>query len=104
MNTNTDFWNRVIADFDNADTWMLCEASPSFETAFDEHHTRLTDLAQRFLDSDDGAPHRATFAVGRLFLFRSRDNDNVAPRTQHRAVRKAFLNWALKNDNDDTTP
>lgn len=102
---NTDFWKRVLADYTREDNplYFICSVSPSFETAFNRRYNVIRSLAQRFLDSDAGAAHRTVFTVGTLYLFRSLDPDNLGTRTQHYEVRAAFLNWALKNANDDTT-
>jgi hypothetical protein len=101
----TDFWTRVLAEYDagDPDEWALCSSSPTFRAAYhadvpcDELHT----LAGQFLANTDAGQR---FQRGHIYLFtriqRSDAIDDDERCAQQRAVRRDFLLWAVDNDTD----
>jgi len=103
----TDFWIRVLAEYDAASdttTWSICSRSETFyETYnFTGGYKATQTLAKQFL-SDTAAGERFTLGITYLFLLRPEYygdfEDNLRQRV---AVRRDFLLWARDNDTDNS--
>jgi hypothetical protein len=103
----TDFWNRVLAEYDAGDPgdFTLCGTSPTFYSVYHGEGARaaISTLAGQFLANTDAGQH---FTRGHTYLFVLQHRLVVTDdelRTQLRAVRRDFLLWAVDNDRNDNT-
>jgi len=103
----TDFWNRVLAEYDannNINVWTICHRSETFYEAYEcqRDHAAIQKLAEQFLSDTDAG---SLFTNGNSYLFRLRPEyfyGDVENNLRRRAVRRDFLLWARDNDTDTT--